>query len=132
MSQPSYRWKLLRPGQLLLDGGGMFGLIPRVVWTKAIAPDEQNRIKLAHNCLLLQSDEHTIVIEVGSGDKLDPKMKKIFGIEEYYIHHAVRDAGVRCEDVDHVICSHLHFDHAGGLTSRTASGGVGLTFPKAK
>jgi glyoxylase-like metal-dependent hydrolase (beta-lactamase superfamily II) len=132
MSQPRYHWKLLRAGRLLLDGGGMFGLIPRVVWTKAITPDESNRITLAHNCVLLQSDEHTVVIEVGSGDKLEPKMKQIFGIEDYYIHDAVRDAGVKCEDVDHVICSHLHFDHAGGLTRRAGDGGVELTFPNAR
>jgi glyoxylase-like metal-dependent hydrolase (beta-lactamase superfamily II) len=132
MSQPRYHWKLLRAGRLLLDGGGMFGVIPRVVWSKAMPPDEQNRCTFAHNCLLLQNDEHTIVIEAGSGDKLDQKMKKIFGIEEYYIHDAVRDAGVSCDGVDYVICSHLHFDHAGGLTRRAPDGGVQLTFPKAK
>ncbi|HEY7090627.1 MAG TPA: MBL fold metallo-hydrolase [Tepidisphaeraceae bacterium] len=132
MSPPRYQWRLLRPGPILLDGGGMFGLIPRVVWAKLIPPDEQNRIRLAHNCLLLQNENHKIVIEVGSGDKLDPKMKQIFGIEDYYIHNAIEDAGVRCDQIDHVIVSHLHFDHAGGLTRRAGKEGVKLTFPNAK
>jgi glyoxylase-like metal-dependent hydrolase (beta-lactamase superfamily II) len=131
MSETRYDWRLLRAGPLLLDGGGMFGVVPRVVWSKLITPDEQHRIKLAHNCLLLQNDSHKIVIETGSGNKLDPKMAKIFGIEDYFIHNAVEEAGVRCEDIDHVIVSHLHFDHAGGLTRRDGAG-VKLTFLNAR
>jgi glyoxylase-like metal-dependent hydrolase (beta-lactamase superfamily II) len=133
-SLPRYHWRLLRAGQLLLDGGGMFGVIPRVVWSKLFTPDEHNRIKLSHNCLLLRSADHTVLIETGTGDKLDAKMSQIFGIEDYYIHNAVEDAGVRCEDVDHIILSHLHFDHAGGLTRRAPgeTAGSKLTFPNAR
>lgn len=142
MSDSKYHWKWLRAGQLLLDGGGMFGVIPRVVWSRALAPDEQNRVKVAHNCLLLQNAQHKIVIEVGSGDKLDAKMRKVFGLEDYYIHDAIRDAGLACEEIDHVIVSHLHFDHAGGLTRRArvgespdwtdGGGAVKRTFPNAR
>src|SRR6185369_11058562 len=143
-----YQWQALRAGPLKLDGGGMFGLIPRVVWSKAIAPDEQHRITVAHNCLLLTRSDasgktHRIVIETGSGDKLDPKLKSIFGLTDYTIVEALRDAGCRCEDVDHVIVSHLHFDHAGGVTRSVREGeradwtdkngaAVKLTFPNAK
>jgi glyoxylase-like metal-dependent hydrolase (beta-lactamase superfamily II) len=131
-----YHWQALRAGPLKLDGGGMFGVIPRVVWSKAIAPDDRNRITVAHNCLLLtRTDEHgkthRVLIETGSGDKLDPKMRDIFGITDYTIVEALRDAACACEDIDHVICSHLHFDHAGGLT-RKHGAGVALTFPNAR
>src|SRR3954470_21353444 len=131
-----YHWQALRAGPLKLDGGGMFGIIPRVVWSKAIAPDDRNRITVAHNCLLLtRTDEHgktrRILIETGSGDKLDAKMREIFGLTDYTIVEALRDAGCACEDVDHVVVSHLHFDHAGGLTRKVGEN-VELTFPNAR
>ncbi len=97
MNETRYQWRLLRAGQLLLDGGGMFGVVPRVVWSKLFQPDDQNRIKLAHNCLLLQNDSHKILIETGSGDKLDAKMRQIFGIEDVYIHNAIEQAGLSCD-----------------------------------
>src|SRR3954467_5374954 len=108
-----YQCKPLRAGPLKLDGGGMFGLIPRVVWSKAIAPDDKHRITVAHNCLLLtRTDEsnktHRVLIETGSGDKLDAKMRDIFGLTDYTIVEALRDANCRCEDINHVIASHLH------------------------
>jgi glyoxylase-like metal-dependent hydrolase (beta-lactamase superfamily II) len=133
MSHPiRYQWQALRAGPLKLDGGGMFGLIPRVVWSKAIAPDVRNRITVAHNCLLLTGNGHRIVIETGSGNKLDAKMRDIFGLTDYTIVEALRDANCRCEDIHHVIVSHLHFDHAGGLTRKSATGhGIELTFPNA-
>src|SRR5581483_9879120 len=128
-----YQWIPLRAGPLKLDGGGMFGVIPKVVWSKSIAPDDRNRITVAHNCLLLKRDRHHIVIETGSGNKLDPKMKEIFGLTDYTIVEALTDAGCACEDVEHVIVSHLHFDHAGGLTRKHPSGGgIELTFPHAQ
>jgi glyoxylase-like metal-dependent hydrolase (beta-lactamase superfamily II) len=139
---------MLRAGPIKLDGGGMFGLIPRIVWSKSITPDDRHRITLSHNCLLLtRTDEHgkthRILIETGSGDKLDPKMRDIFGITDYTIIEALRDAQCQCEEIDHVIVSHLHFDHAGGLTRRVRAGetpdwtdhhgiGVKLTFPNAR
>ena len=148
-----YRWQALRAGPLKLDGGGMFGLIPRVVWSKAITPDDKHRITVAHNCLLLtRTDEsgkvHRVLIETGSGDKLDEKMRSIFDLTDYTIVNAVEDAGCGCDEIEHVIVSHLHFDHAGGLTRRARDGeiadwiapsaqsssnnGVMLTFPNAR
>ena len=128
---PRYHWQILRAGPLKLDGGGMFGLIPRVVWSKAIAPDDRNRITVAHNCLLLSNNDRRIVIETGSGNKLDEKMRGIFGLTDYTIVEALCDGGCACEDVDHVIVSHLHFDHAGGLTRKVGEN-VELTFPNAR
>ena len=157
MNPMRYRWTLLDAGRLLLDGGSMFGLIPRVVWTKSISPDEKNRIALRHNCLLLEgvgSDPalgrpRRVLIESGTGDKLDPKMRDIFGLDGRTVESAVMEAGVSPEQIDSVVVTHLHFDHAGGLTRRArgaeapawragageASGDcdeVSLTFPNAE
>lgn len=146
---------LLRAGRLLLDGGGMFGLIPRVVWSRSVPTDDKGRIELAHNCLLLEEVEprarprppRRIIIETGTGDKLDPKMSGIFGLDGRTIETAVTEAGVSPDDITDVIVSHLHFDHAGGLTRRVREGetpdwtagpmsgdapGVKLTFPNAR
>jgi glyoxylase-like metal-dependent hydrolase (beta-lactamase superfamily II) len=110
----------------MLDGGGMFGIVPKVVWSRSVQTDERNRITLNHNCLLLhranEPKTNPIVIETGTGDKADAKMRDIFGLEDRSVITAIEDAGVRCEDVGHVIVSHLHFDHAGGLTRRVRAG----------
>lgn len=130
MKDLRYRWRLLNAGRLLLDGGSMFGLVPRVVWTRTVTPDEQNRIELTHNCLLLESEEpdpdlgrpRRVLIESGTGDKLDEKMRKIFGLEDRTVENAVTEAGIDPAEIDAAIVSHLHFDHAGGLTRRTRPG----------
>ncbi len=95
-----YDWTLLRAGRFLLDGGGMFGIIPRTVWSRSVETDERNRVTLSHNALLLRGGGRTILIEAGT------------------IEHAVQDAGVDPADVNMAAVSHLHFDHAGGLTRR--------------
>ncbi|MGP1272025.1 MAG: MBL fold metallo-hydrolase [Phycisphaerales bacterium] len=114
----TYSWTLLRAGRFLLDGGGMFGVIPKAVWSRAVAPDDKNRIELQHNCLLLQGGGRTILIEAGTGDKLDPKMAGIFGLDGTTVESALTDAGTDPDEVGLVVVSHLHFDHAGGLTRR--------------
>jgi len=146
---PRYRFTPLRAGRLLLDGGGMFGLVPKVVWGKTVPTDDRNRITLHHNCLLLQRADDPgakpIVIETGTGDKADAKMRDIFGLEDRSVIDAVEETGVKCDDVAAVIVSHLHFDHAGGLTRRPVEGEtpdwvdpqdessrVKLTFPNAR
>lgn len=113
----------------------MFGLIPKVVWSKAIACDDRNRIELHHNCLLLERvdapaagspDEpappRRILIETGTGDKLGEKMSRIFGLDGTTVESALIDTGTDPEQIDAVIVSHLHFDHAGGLTRRCRDG----------
>ncbi len=131
---PRYRWTLLRAGRFLLDGGGMFGVIPRTVWTRFAEPDDRNRIELQHNCLLLESIEpdgatpRRYLIEAGTGDKLDAKMTEIFGLDGRTIETAVNEAGAKSAtpfstaDIESVIVSHLHFDHSGGLTRRCREG----------
>jgi glyoxylase-like metal-dependent hydrolase (beta-lactamase superfamily II) len=141
-----YRWQLLRAGPLRLDGGSMFGVVPRALWSRLTPPDEEGRIRLAHNCLLLQPankdeggrmkderaqdrapssfslDPSSLLIETGSGDKFDAKMRRIFGLSEYSITDALLEADCRPDDLRHVIVSHLHFDHAGGLARRAREG----------
>lgn len=144
---PRYTWRLLRAGPLRLDGGSMFGVVPRAVWSRQVPYDEQGRIDVAHNCLLLRRVDDPaakpIVIEVGSGNKFDEKNRRIFGLSDRWVGYALCEVGCRCEDVGHVIVSHLHFDHAGGLTRRVEAGesadwtspdapaGVKVTFPNA-
>lgn len=121
---PRYNWTILRAGQFLLDGGGMFGVIPRTVWTRVATPDDRNRIRLSHNCILLESIEtdgtppRRYLIEAGTGDKLDAKMSDIFGLDGRTVETALTEAGIAADSIESVIVSHLHFDHAGGLTRR--------------
>src|SRR5256885_8638479 len=112
MPETRYTWQLLRAGPIKLDGGGMFGVVPRVVWSKFAPPDERGRIELAHNCMLLsRSDDpaEIIVIETGSGDKFDAKNRDIFGLTDRTIIQAVEETGTRLDEIRHVIVTHLHF-----------------------
>jgi len=119
-----YRWRLLDAGPLMLDGGSMFGVVPRVVWTKTRPPNEANQIALRHNLLLLETigndpllgRPRRVLIEAGSGDKLTAKMKFIFGLGPQTAESAVIDAGLKPDQIDDAVVTHLHFDHAGGLT----------------
>ncbi|HEX4793850.1 MAG TPA: MBL fold metallo-hydrolase [Humisphaera sp.] len=151
-ASPHYRWKLLRAGPLRLDGGSMFGVVPRALWSKAAEPDEIGRILLGHNCLLLERADggtgpRRILIETGSGDpqKYGPKTRSIFGLTDQWIETAIAEAGLTCDQIEQVIVSHLHFDHAGGVTRAARNGeqpdwippgakpqaGLKLTFPNA-
>lgn len=121
-----YHWKLLRAGTFRLDGGSMFGLVPRSVWSKSVPTDERSRITVQHNCLLLWADQpgprQYVLIETGTGDKLDAKSKDIFALEDRSILTALAEAGADPSEVKSVVVSHLHFDHAGGLTRLPRAG----------
>jgi len=117
-----YSWHLLRAGSFRLDGGGMFGVIPKTIWSKLTAPDDQNRIALQTNCLLL--DDHPgspsgtrILIETGFGDKWSDKERGYYDLQHRTVADAIRETGIAPEQIDHVIVTHLHFDHAAGLTT---------------
>lgn len=128
----SWSWRLLRAGTLRLDGGGMFGVVPRTLWSKLTAPDELNRILLATNCLLLQRDDQVVLIETGCGDKWSDKERALYAIERRTIVDALREAGVAPDAITDVIVTHLHFDHAGGLTRLDDRGAAVPTFPYAR
>jgi len=124
--------RYLNGGNFALDGGAMFGVVPKVFWEKKTAPDEKNRIRLRANSLLVRAGGKTIVIETGNGTKWDAKMRGIYGVQEGdpLVESLARQGVERC-DVDLVINTHLHFDHAGGNT-RIENGRPVPTFPRAR
>ena len=118
-------------GSYLLDGGAMFGVVPKTMWSKRVAADEQNRIVLGLNSVVVRTGKHTVVIETGIGNKESPKMREILRNKEQ-LPQSLAAAGVKFEEVDFVINTHLHFDHCGWNTTLHADGSVTPTFPNAR
>ena len=116
------RCHLLEAGWQRLDGGAMFGVVPKPLWSRKAVPDERNRILLAMRCLLIEHPDGLVLIDTGLGDKEDPKFLDIYGVENHgdpgptALEDALRETGHRREEVRWVINTHLHFDHAGGNT----------------
>ena len=102
----------------------MFGVVPRVMWSRLSPPDESNRIGLQTNCLFLKSGDQAVLIETGCGDKWSEKMRSIFAIEERTVVDALAEHGVSPSDIGDVVVTHLHFDHAGGLTRQDGDDAV--------
>ncbi|HET9836268.1 MAG TPA: MBL fold metallo-hydrolase [Rhodanobacteraceae bacterium] len=127
-------WSLQGNSQKL-DGGAMFGNAPRAMWSKWIAPDEQNRIPLACRCLLATGlDGRNVLFETGIGAFFEPKLRERYGVVEdrHVLLESLREAGLSHEDIDVVVLSHMHFDHAGGLLAAWREGEAPqLLFPKA-
>ena len=134
------RWTIhaLQAGGQKLDGGAMFGVVPKPLWERRIPADDRNRIQLGMRCLLIEHEIGPVLIDTGAGNKETDKFYEIYGVENRGEHgptaleDALREVGVRPEDVAMVINSHLHFDHAGGNTLRDVAGGVRLAFPNAR
>jgi glyoxylase-like metal-dependent hydrolase (beta-lactamase superfamily II) len=124
--------EMMRAGTLRLDGGAMFGVVPRTLWEKNMAPDDRNRITLAMNVALVRARGRTILVDTGAGDKEDAKFRDQYALGPSILLEALAARGLAPEDVDVVINSHLHFDHAGGNTFREESGEVCVTFPNAR
>ena len=116
-----------------LDGGAMFGIIPKPVWEKKVSADELNRVNMVTRSLLLVSDEKKILIDTGNGTKWEEKYKQIYDIntDQYNIEKSLGKYGFSSEQITDVICTHMHFDHIGGNT-KINSGKVVPTFPNAK
>lgn len=117
-----------------LDGGAMFGIIPKSVWARAVQVDEQNRIPLATSCMLVETSGARILIETGCGEnaKYAEKEHGFFSFGSHWLLDSLTAAGVDRESIDIVILTHLHFDHAGGGTMSDGQGGWQPTFPKAR
>lgn len=126
------RLHVVSDGGFRLDGGAMFGVVPRVVWEQKAAPDENHRIRMATNCLLVESPGGLILIDTGIGDKNDAKFRDMFGMkeEETRLPEAIQALGFALEDVRHVLLTHLHFDHSGWNT-RFEGDEIVPTFPNA-
>jgi methylmalonyl-CoA epimerase len=119
-------------GSFRLDGGAMFGVVPRPMWEKKAPPDDRGRIVLAMRALLVEADWGRMLIDCGAGDKLDAKWTDIFGIERAHpLEDTLAEAGVAPDAIDVVLPTHLHFDHVGGAVVRTAAG-LAPRFPRAR
>jgi glyoxylase-like metal-dependent hydrolase (beta-lactamase superfamily II) len=118
-------------GTYLLDGGAMFGVVPKTLWQKRIAADAENRIRLGLNSVVVRTGKQTVVIETGIGNKQSAKMREIHQ-NQALLMESYAAAGVRLDEVDVVINTHLHFDHCGWNTTLHADGKVTPTFPNAR
>jgi glyoxylase-like metal-dependent hydrolase (beta-lactamase superfamily II) len=118
-------------GTYRLDGGAMFGVVPKTLWQKRAPADDQNRILLGLNTVVVRTGKYTVVIETGVGNKQSDKMREIQCNQEL-LPASLAAAGVRMEEVDVVINTHLHFDHCGWNTTLEPDGSVTPTFPNAR
>jgi glyoxylase-like metal-dependent hydrolase (beta-lactamase superfamily II) len=124
---------LVSDGEFRLDGGAMFGVVPRTMWEKVKPPDERNRIRMATNCLLVARGGDLLLVDTGIGDKHDAHFRDLFGMDPHAVRlpDAIRRAGYEIEQVTHVLLTHLHFDHCGWNTRRAAGEELVPTFPNA-
>jgi glyoxylase-like metal-dependent hydrolase (beta-lactamase superfamily II) len=123
----------LETGFLWLDGGSMFGSVPKPLWSRTNPPDEKNRIRLAMRCLLLEGRDRRVLVDVGLGDKFTPRLREIYRVEHDVtsMERALSRLGLGPADVTDVILTHLHFDHAGGST-RFEGDRLAPAFPNAR
>jgi len=129
----AYEVNTIETGRFRLDGGAMFGVVPKVLWERTNPADDKNRISMALRSLLIRGNGRTILVDCGAGEKWSPKQ-----IEMYAIDHSQNDMdrslakfGVSREDVTDVVLTHLHFDHVGGATRYNEKREVVLSFPNA-
>lgn len=125
----------IETGRFKLDGGAMFGVVPKTLWSKHIDVDEKNRIPMAMRCLLITSDNSgkTYLVDNGCGTKFNEKLESIYGLDHSHseLNQSLEYHGFSPEDITDVIFSHLHFDHCGGTTYYDEDGELQHTFPKA-
>ena len=131
----------IETGRFALDGGAMFGVVPKTLWAQKHPPDERNRVPLALRALLIRElDENhapsgrNILVDTGAGQKWDAKNQDIFAVDhrELTIERSLAQHGLRTEDISDVLLTHLHFDHAGGATKRNKAGKIVPTFQNAR
>ena len=134
MNLGGYTVHTLEADRFGLDGGAMFGIVPRALWARRIEPDAQNRIPMTARCLLLEGHGRVILVACGVGGKDDAKFRSIYGVDdaEHNLHGSLAAAGFSAADVTDVVLTHLHFDHCGGATERDGSGALRVTFPNAR
>jgi glyoxylase-like metal-dependent hydrolase (beta-lactamase superfamily II) len=125
----------LEAGLQRLDGGAMFGVVPKPLWERRIPADPRNRIPLQMRCVLIEHEAGLVLIDTGAGNKDDAKFHEIYGIENdghpTALEDAIKESGHAPGDVRWVINTHLHFDHAGGNTTKREDGSIALSFPNA-
>lgn len=122
----------LNTGPIWLDGGAMFGVVPRVLWEKKLPPDGQNRIRMSMNVLLVRGPGVNLLVDTGVGDKEDAAFAERFSLGPWALPDALARHGLTPGDITHVFNTHLHFDHAGGNTRRDGAGRIVPSFPGAR
>jgi glyoxylase-like metal-dependent hydrolase (beta-lactamase superfamily II) len=133
-----FRIHAIDAGALRLDGGAMFGVVPKPLWARRIAPDDRNRIPMRMRCLLVEHDAGLVLLDTGAGNKENEKFHDIYGLDNRgqdgltWLEDGIRSAGFGTGDVKFVVSSHLHFDHAGGNTRKLENGEIVAAFPKAR
>ena len=130
----NYRIEVIPDSEFRLDGGAMFGVVPRVLWERVCPPDDLNRIKLNMNCLLIETPTEKILIETGIGEKWSDKETQMYGIfrTKPFAQTLQEKTGCTPEDITIVVNTHLHFDHAGGNTILDDNKNVVPQFPNAR
>jgi len=129
-----YRVEVVPGGEFRLDGGAMFGVVPRALWQRVAPPDAENRIRLNANCLFVEAAGERVLVETGMGAKWSPRQREMYGVSPGPAlgESLFERTGRRPEDVTIVVNTHLHFDHAGGNTTLDASGRAVPAFPNAR
>lgn len=123
----------IETGNFKLDGGAMFGVVPKVLWNRTNPADDKNRIDLAARSLLIEDGDRLILIDTGMGNKQDEKFFSHFGLwGDHSLEKSIHAAGFSCADITDVFLTHLHFDHCGGAVRKNSTGSVELTFPNAR
>jgi glyoxylase-like metal-dependent hydrolase (beta-lactamase superfamily II) len=130
----NYRIEIIPDTEFRLDGGAMFGVVPRNLWSRVAPPDDQNRIRMNTNCLFIETDSERILIETGLGEKWSAKHTAMYGInrERSFADSLRTKTGIGPEEITIVINTHLHFDHAGGNTILNDAGEAVPAFPNAR
>lgn len=129
-----YRVEIVPDTIFRLDGGAMFGVVPRALWSQVCPPDELNRVRLNMNCLFIETGTERILIETGIGEKWTPKQATMYGIERErpFVESLRSITGIGADEITIVVNTHLHFDHAGGNTKPDDEGHVVPAFPNAR
>ncbi|HXX71900.1 MAG TPA: MBL fold metallo-hydrolase [Candidatus Acidoferrum sp.] len=131
MKLGNIEFHIVSDGHVLLDGGAMFGVVPRPLWEKKMLPDSRNRVTLSMNCLVIRAGGKRILVETGAGGKMNRKWRDIYGLDGPFLLEGLRSLDLRPEDIDMVVNTHLHFDHCGGNT-RLEGDQIVPTFPNAR
>ncbi len=131
LSLGEFELSIFSDGTYPLDGGAFFGVIPKIMWSKRMTPDDRNYVTSGLNSLLIRTGKQNVLVETGMGNKLSDRMIKFYGQPALLLAH-LAVAGIGPEDIDVVINTHLHFDHCGWNTVRAKDGRIAPTFPRAK
>jgi glyoxylase-like metal-dependent hydrolase (beta-lactamase superfamily II) len=133
MKIANYEISIIETGYVSLDGGAMFGVVPKSLWSKSNPADDLNRIILAMRLMVIKSDDRLIITDTGVGKKMNDKLSKIYNVDhsKYDLFNSLSEKNINFEDITDVIVTHMHFDHIGGATYFDNDKHLQLTFPNA-